>query len=82
MPNRRGSGWSSVSALALLLAIADSIQPARGQAATAGCPTPPAITSTTYADAVNELKKKDSTLTAADERLAKLVPVVAGSRPH
>ena len=26
--------------------------------------------------------KKDSTLTAADERLAKLVPVVAGSRPH
>src|SRR5499427_1793700 len=26
--------------------------------------------------------KKDSTLTAADERLAKLVPVIAGSRPH
>jgi len=26
--------------------------------------------------------KKDSTLTAADERMAKLVPVIVGSRPH
>src|SRR5499427_1112611 len=26
--------------------------------------------------------KKDSTLTAADERLAKLVPAIAGARPH
>ena len=26
--------------------------------------------------------KKDATLTAADERLAKLVPVTAGARPH
>lgn len=75
MPNRRGNGWSSVSALALLVAIAGWIQTGRVQAATAGCPAPPAITSTTYAGAVDELKKKGSVLTPRMRKVASAKPI-------